>query len=88
MTGYTYNDLKSDNLCIGEITEYDPSSIKLIDFSLCTKYLDDNVDHILQTTVKHFKGNILMSSYNQMNFGTLSRRDDLQSLFYFLVYIN
>ena len=44
-TGYTYNDLKADNVCIGDITDYNPKFIKLIDFSLCSRFKYENGDH-------------------------------------------
>ena len=40
--GYIYNDLKLDNLCVGNAKERDPESLKLIDFGLCTKYLKND----------------------------------------------
>ena len=40
-TGYVYNDLKPDNICIGNFN--DPNSlhsIRLIDFGLATSFLE------------------------------------------------
>ena len=35
-----YNDLKSDNICIGNSDEFDPlCDLKLIDFGLTTSYV-------------------------------------------------
>ena len=44
--GYCYNDLKLDNICIGEINEHDPKYLKLIDFGLSTKFLNEDGTHI------------------------------------------
>ena len=39
-TGYVYNDLKPENICIGEHENDEELHIlKLIDFGLCTKYI-------------------------------------------------
>ena len=44
--GYVYNDLKLDNLCVGAAKEGNPELLKLIDFGLCTKYMDRDGKHI------------------------------------------
>ena len=36
----------------------------------------------------NFKGNLMFSSSHAMDFKTTSRRDDVISLFYFLVYLS
>ena len=46
--GYIYNDLKEDNICLGTPREINPHSLKLIDFGLCTKYLDSAGKHVTQ----------------------------------------
>ena len=39
-TGWIYNDLKPDNICIGNPRNAGESKIvKLIDFGLCTRYM-------------------------------------------------
>ena len=37
--GYVYNDLKPDNICLGNYGEEAPGLLKLIDFGLCTPFL-------------------------------------------------
>lgn len=90
--GYIYNDLKPDNICIGE---YDnPQSLnklKLIDFGLATSYLKLNaatqeMEH-LKCERRQFQGNLAFSSKNAFMEMTLSRRDDLISLVYMLTYL-
>ena len=44
--GYVFNDLKADNLCIGDYGETNPKLIKIIDFGLCSRYLDHNGNHV------------------------------------------
>jgi len=85
--GYVYNDLKEDNICVGKPKEQNPDTLKLIDFGLCTKYLNESGEHIDQKESQKFRGNVLFCSPNQMNFESTSRRDDVISLFYFLVYL-
>lgn len=84
--GYIYNDLKPDNICIGEFNDMKTvHSLKLIDFGLATPYMKGN-QHIKQEP-KQFQGNLAFSSYNAFNEVTLSRRDDLISLLYLLLYL-
>ena len=84
--GYVYNDMKGNNICVGMHGEQSPGLLKLIDFGLCTRYLDSKGDHIKLTTTK-FKGNPLFASPMAMNYYAPSRRDDLIALFYFLAYL-
>ena len=63
-------------------------AIKLIDFGLCTRYITSDESHIEEAPVSCFKGNLMFSSLNAMNKLTKGRRDDLQSLFYFIVYLS
>ena len=60
--------------------------IRLIDFGLATKYRDSNNKHLEQTG-QSFNGNLAFCSKNALNFMTQSRRDDLISLNYILLYL-
>ena len=43
-SGYVYNDLKPENICIGNFENDEENYIlKLIDFGLCSKYIKDGV---------------------------------------------
>ena len=103
MAGYVHNDLKFDNLLLDyncntncntkalsdkiENIFFD-NSVSIIDFGFVTKYLDlKTKEHITQAKVKVFRGNIIFSSANQLNFMTTSRKDDMISLFYMLVFL-
>lgn len=46
--GYIYNDLKLDNLVVGEAygSENKLDRIRIIDYGLARKYLDSNGDHL------------------------------------------
>lgn len=61
--------------------------IKLIDFGLCSSYVDASGQH----NPEHqslFSGNIAFGSKNTLNNMAASRRDDLISLVYLLFYIH
>ena len=88
-TGFVYNDLKLENIMVGDRFN-SPSSlhqIKLIDFGLATKFIDKNGDHIPQKEENTFVGNLAFCSKYAMAMKTRSRRDDLISLCYLLIYV-
>ena len=87
--GKIYNDLKLDNILVGDKDSSlsSLSKITLIDFGLCSSYIDDNGNHIQDEPQKYFMGNMAMASVNAMNFRSVSRRDDLISLCYMMVYM-
>ena len=87
--GKIYNDLKLDNLVVGDNSSIgnSVSDLYLIDFGLCTDYLTAEGKHIEFGYTSEFIGNLALSSKNAMNFCTVSRRDDLIQLSYMLVYM-
>lgn len=44
-------------------------------------------EHVDKRTLEAFRGNVLLASLNQLKYHTTSRRDDIISLFYMLVYL-
>ena len=88
--GYVYNDLKPDNICIGNYKangeEEDLHQIHLIDFGLCQKYETENGLHI-EEAAQSFSGNVAFASHHALNGMTRSRRDDILSLFLLLDYL-
>ena len=67
-----------------------PESLKniyLIDFGLCTDYIDKDGDHITFEKRHKFYGNVALASKHAMNFNAVSRRDDMISLTYLLIYL-
>jgi len=59
----------------------------LIDFGLSKRYIDDNGKHITRTDKRPFRGTLRYCSAN-MHLGVEnSRRDDLESLAYVLIYL-
>ena len=84
MIGYIHNDLKLDNILIGND---DPSTIYLIDFGTSTKYLDTDGAHIQNKRLGSFTGNLLFSSINSCKGNTKSRRDDVESAIFIMIYL-
>jgi len=90
--GYTYNDLKLDNVLIGDDKDLPNAKhslykCRLIDFGLAKKYLQEDGSHIPLKKEKLFQGNLIFASVNTFNMITHSRRDDLISLCYFMLYL-
>lgn len=77
-TGYIHRDIKPKNLVI---KSSDPSKISIIDFGLCTKF-----DKTVSST-KVFCGTERYASISAHKRYTQSRKDDLQSILYTIVYI-
>lgn len=62
--------------------------IVLVDFGFANFYVDKEGNHIDQSeTVETFQGNLLFASLEQLNFCKTSRRDDMVSLGYLLMYL-
>lgn len=100
--GFVYNDLKPDNILVGDMSliaklygkekapckpkEMNLHKLRLIDFGLVTNYLDEDGQHIADGKEDKFKGSMLFASKYAFNFVCTSRRDDLISLVYNLVF--
>jgi casein kinase 1 len=82
--GLIHNDIKLDNILVGA---KDPSLIYLIDFGLASRYLDQDGNHIVKENLKKFSGNFVFASMNSCKGYSKSRRDDVQSAFFLLVYL-
>jgi hypothetical protein len=63
------------------------NDIFLIDFGLCTEYLNKDGTHIARHQTGHFIGNYTFCSLNTCRTYTKSRRDDFESIFYVLAYL-
>jgi serine/threonine protein kinase len=82
--GYVHSDLKPDNILIGK---KHPDTIYLIDFGISKPYLDKNKNHIEKHYNRNFSGNIPFASLNSCRGKSMSRRDDLESLMYIMIYL-
>jgi len=82
--GFLHNDIKLENILIGR---YDPQEIYLIDFGLSSSFLDKNCKHIKKKQLNYFSGNLLFASLSSCRGCNKSRRDDIESAFYILVYL-
>ena len=79
-----HNDLKLENVVIGVS---DPTLIYLIDFGLTSSYVNNSEQHIEKEFIRNFSGNFLFASLNSCRGFNKSRRDDVESLFYMLIYL-
>ena len=71
-----------------EASCFDKVDISIVDFGFVTRFMDDaNKKHLPVQNVKVFRGNIMFASPNQLNFRATSRRDDLISLVYLIIYM-
>ncbi len=84
--GFIHNDLKPANIAIG----YGEKSqrIYLMDYGLCVPYKDLKTgEHKPYKEGKTLRGNMRFASVNAQLGAEQSRRDDLESLLYVLVYL-
>ena len=79
---YIHRDLKPENFLIGNNKQ---EYIYMIDFGLAKQYIKNNC-HIKQIKGKSLTGTTRYSSINSHIGNDLSRRDDLESMFYILIY--
>lgn len=84
----TFNDLKPENVMINTKYASRQISVFLIDFGFADKFIQENGKHISENdTIEVFLGNLLFASADQMNFYKTSRKDDILSLFYMVIYL-
>lgn len=88
--GILHRDIKPSNIVFGNFTtenQYEKDGLYFIDYGLSTKYIDS--DNNLYKYLKNwnFVGSIKYASLHSLNAERQSRRDDLESLFYVLIYL-
>lgn len=82
--GYVHNDLKLENILIGH---KDAEKLYLIDFGLAQSYIDEEGKHLEKQYVRKFSGNFLFASLNSCRGNNKSRRDDMESVMYIMIYL-
>ena len=81
---FVHNDIKLENILVGH---EDSDVLYLIDFGLATPYLKADGSHIKQKSLNKFSGNFMFASINSIRGYNKSRRDDIQSVFFVLIYL-
>lgn len=67
---------------------FDVLNVTMIDLGFVSSYINqENGQHIRKRKMDVFTGSMMFSSVNQLNFYTTSRRDDLLSLVYLLIFL-
>jgi serine/threonine protein kinase len=82
--GLVHRDIKPENFLLGLGEK--SKQIYLIDFGLCKSYMKGH-EHMKMKKVQSLIGSPNYASINAHNFDELSRRDDLESLGYMMLYL-
>lgn len=80
--GIMHRDIKPENFLIGDKN----NNIYIIDYGLCKLFKNKNNEHIPPSQNKQLVGTVRYTSINSHIGHELSRRDDLESIGYILIY--
>jgi len=84
--GLIHRDVKPENFLFG-VSGGVGKVLHLIDFGFCKRYMDDNGKHIEMKTNQPMIGSPNFVSLNVENGITPSRRDDVESVIYIMLYL-
>ena len=80
-----HRDIKPDNILLNSDNLFE--DIFLVDFSFCKKYINSNGEHIFKNKINKIIGSVNYVSLNVHDLIEPSRRDDLESVVYILIYL-
>ena len=86
--GIIHGDIKPSNILYGNFTAnntIEKDSLYIIDYGLSKKFLTCKNRHIKYSMEKKISGTYEYCSHHALNFEKISRRDDIESLFYTLI---
>jgi serine/threonine protein kinase len=87
--GFVHNDIKLENITVSEENNF--NKISLIDFGVSTPFLEKDQHnlkkHIKKTLTKKLVGNLLFASKNTCDGYRTSRKDDMESVLYLIIFL-
>lgn len=86
--GYIHRDIKPDNILVGEYGQRNQTTIYLVDFGNACTYKDDKMNHVRDGSASEcVAGTLLFAPIRWHKQQIQSRRDDLESLCYTMVFL-
>ncbi|KAJ6818689.1 casein kinase 1-like protein HD16 [Iris pallida] len=87
--GYIHGDVKPENFLLGQPATPQEKKLYLVDHGLATKWKDTNGQHVeYDQRPDVFRGTVRYASVHAHLERTASRRDDLESLAYTLIFLH
>lgn len=80
-----HRDIKPDNILLNSNNSFE--DIFIVDFSFCKKYIKTDTTHIPENKIHNIIGSVNYVSLNVHDLKEPSRRDDLESVVYVLLYL-